>query len=217
MDITLERIVAELKAKGLKKIDLTNYLGMVSSAFGNWMAGRNTSYHRYLHGIAEFLGVSVEYLRGETDIKEKSPTPMVTDDVIRFPVLGDVAAGFERVAMADWEGATVEIPRSALHGRPESDYLVLRVCGDSMYPFYLDGDVVLVLRTPELEHSGQVALVRYDGENATLKKVEYADGAEEMRLVPLNPVYPPRTITGADLDQCSILGIPRLLIRTVEE
>ena len=73
MDLTLERIVAELKAQGLKKIDLTNHLGLVSSCFGNWMAGRNTSYRRYLHGIADFLGVSVEYLRGETDIKEKPP------------------------------------------------------------------------------------------------------------------------------------------------
>lgn len=73
MDLTLERIVAELKAQGLKKIDLTNHLGLVSSCFGNWMAGRNTSYRRYLHGIADFLGVSVEYLRGETDVKEKPP------------------------------------------------------------------------------------------------------------------------------------------------
>lgn len=73
MDLTLERIVAELKAQGLKKIDLTNHLGLVSSCFGNWMAGRNASYRRYLHGIADFLGVSVEYLRGETDKKEKPP------------------------------------------------------------------------------------------------------------------------------------------------
>lgn len=215
MDLTLERIVAELKEKGLKKTDLTSHLGMVNSAFGNWIAGRNNSYHRYLHGIADFLGVSVAYLKGETDTKEKHPAPSVTDDVICFPVLGEVAAGFERVALTDWEGATVEFPRSALRGRPAEDFLALRVCGDSMYPFYLDGDVVLVLLTPELEHSGQVALVRYDGENATLKKVEQlSDG---LRLIPLNPTYPPRTISGADLEQCSIIGIPRTLLRNIEE
>ena len=47
---------------------------MVSSAFGNWQSGRNTSYKKYLHGIAEFLGVSVEYLRGETDQRIKPST-----------------------------------------------------------------------------------------------------------------------------------------------
>lgn len=214
MDLTLERIVAELKTQGLKKTDLTNHLGLVNSSFGNWMAGRNNSYRRYIHGIADFLDVSVEYLKGETDEKRKSPAPLITDDVVCFPVLGDVAAGFEHIALTDWEGATAEFPRSALRGRPAEDYLVLRVCGDSMYPFYLDGDVVLVLRSDTLEHDGQVALVRYDGENATLKKVEQlADG---LRLVPLNPIFPPRTISGVDLEQCSIIGIPRLLLRNVE-
>ena len=76
MDIVLERIIKELKRQEKKKIDLTNYLGLVSSAFGNWVSGRNKSYTRYIHGIADFLGVSVEYLRGETDQKEKPPVRM---------------------------------------------------------------------------------------------------------------------------------------------
>lgn len=74
MDITIKRIIDELSSKNKKKIDLTNYLGLVSSAFGNWQSGRNQSYKKYLHAIAEFLGVSVEYLRGETDQKEKPST-----------------------------------------------------------------------------------------------------------------------------------------------
>ncbi len=69
MDIVLERITNELKLQGKKKIDLTTHLNMVNSAYGNWMAGRNTSYKKYLHAIADYLGVSVEYLKGETDIK----------------------------------------------------------------------------------------------------------------------------------------------------
>lgn len=73
MDLILERIVSELQNQNKKRIELTNYLGLVSSAFGNWVSGRNTSYKKYLHAIAEFLGVSVEYLKGETNIKEKSP------------------------------------------------------------------------------------------------------------------------------------------------
>jgi hypothetical protein len=71
MDITLKRIVESMDAKGIKKIDLTNHLGMVSSAFGNWIAGRNKSYHKYLYQISDYLDVSVEYLKGETD--EKKP------------------------------------------------------------------------------------------------------------------------------------------------
>lgn len=71
MDITLKRIIEELKLKKIKKTDLTNYLGFSSSAvFGHWISGRNTSYLKYVHAIASYLDVSVEYLKGETDIKK---------------------------------------------------------------------------------------------------------------------------------------------------
>lgn len=71
MDVTLKRIVEELQTQHKKKTDLTEHLGMVNSAFGNWVAGRNKSYLKYLHAIADFLDVSVEYLKGETDEKKK--------------------------------------------------------------------------------------------------------------------------------------------------
>ena len=38
-----------------------------------------------------------------------------------------------------------------------------------------------------------------------------------MRLVPLNPNYPPVTIEGERLEHCRILGIPRLLIRRIKD
>lgn len=71
MDPILARIIQELRFQHKNKIDLTNHLGLVSSAFGNWIAGRNKSYLKYLHAIADFLDVSVEYLKGETDEKKK--------------------------------------------------------------------------------------------------------------------------------------------------
>jgi repressor LexA len=189
-------------------------VGVGKSTVRKWESGDIANMRRdKIAKLATALGTSPAYLMGWDETSERT-APSVTDDVVRFPVLGEVAAGFDRIALTDWEGSTAEFPRSALGGRPVEDYLALRVCGDSMYPFYLDGDVVLVLRTPALERDGQVALVRYDGENATLKKVEQLQ--DGLRLVPLNPIYPPRTISGVDLEQCSILGIPRLLLRNVE-
>lgn len=56
----------------------------------------------------------------------------------------------------------------------------------------------------------------YDGEMATLKRVEYVTGEDWMKMIPVNPNYPPKTITGADLEQCRILGIPKLVVREVK-
>lgn len=89
MDITLERIIKELKAQNKLQQDLTNNLGINYSSFGNWKAGRNKSYLKYLHAIADFLDVSVEYLKGETDQKEKPP--IVEDE--RLKELYELTAG----------------------------------------------------------------------------------------------------------------------------
>ena len=171
----------------------------------------------------ELLGVNLDnMLNNNRDIYDDTQpinlphgmeSPTVTEDYVTFPVIGDLAAGFDHIMCEDWTGDKIDIPVSYLHGRPISDYFCLKVKGDSMYPLYMDGDRVLVLKAPTLQHSGDIGVVRYDGEMATLKKVEYADGEDWVRLVAINPNYPPHMITGCDLEQCSILGIPKLILR----
>ena len=144
------------------------------------------------------------------------PAPDVAEDTVSFSVIGDLAAGWDRVALEDYDAADrVEIPAHYLHGRPRSDFFCLRVKGQSMYPHYMEGDIVLIKKAPSLDHSGQVGAVRYE-DYATLKKVEYVFGEDWMRLVPINPEFAPKMITGVDLEQCQVLGVPVLLIREVD-
>ena len=89
MDGMLERIIKELAVQKRNQQDLTDYLGISYSSFAAWKKGRNQSYKKYIHVIAEFLGVSVEYLRGETDQKEKPP--IVEDE--RLKELYELTAG----------------------------------------------------------------------------------------------------------------------------
>jgi transcriptional regulator with XRE-family HTH domain len=83
MDITLQRIIEELKSKNLRQIDLTNFLGTTHNTFGNWKSGLNKSYLKYLHAIASYLDVDVEYLKGETDIK-KAPLSEESEAAAEF-------------------------------------------------------------------------------------------------------------------------------------
>ena len=220
------RIRTRREELGMTQSDLGDAIGVHKSTIMRYEAGEIARIKLpLLQEIARKLDVSPDWLALKTDNTGKYPStsrgaygfpaPQISDDVVTMPVIGDMAAGFEHIAAENWSGDTICMPESYLHGRPASDYIVLNVCGDSMYPFYLDGDKVLVLRTPALEYSGQVALVRYDGEMATLKKVEYHPGDDKMKLIPANPLYQPREITGSDLDQCSIIGIPKLVIREV--
>ena len=86
-----------------------------------------------------------------------------------------------------------------------------------MYPLYIEGDRVLVRKCETLDRSGQIGAILYEGEYVTLKKVEYVNGEDWVKLIPINPEYPPKTIKGVDLEQCRVLGMPVLLIREIRQ
>lgn len=164
--------------------------------------------------IAKLLKTTPAKLMGWEDGSSlKLISPSITDDVVTFPVLGSIAAGFEEVAVEDWSGAVVEVPTAYLKGRDKKDFFVLEVRGNSMYPLYHEKDKVLILKQNYIDHNGDVGAVIYDGECATLKRVDISD--DMVRLSPINPEYQPKELHGADLEMYHILGVPRLLIREI--
>jgi transcriptional regulator with XRE-family HTH domain len=63
-NIVIKRIIELLKEQNKQKKDLCEYLGVSATNFGNWVSGRNTSYMKYTHQMAQYFGVSVDYLLG---------------------------------------------------------------------------------------------------------------------------------------------------------
>lgn len=60
----LNKICDLLEKQGKKQKDLTDFLGISKNAFTDWKSGRIKSYTKHLPKIAEFLGVSTDYLLG---------------------------------------------------------------------------------------------------------------------------------------------------------
>lgn len=211
-----EKIASLRKQYGLTLEEVGKSVGVGKSTVRKWETGDIKNMRRdKIAKLAEALHTTPAYLMGWEDDDYTAPT--ITDKIVTFPVIGEVAAGYEHIAAEDWTGETVEIPESYLHGRPRSDYFVLTVCGDSMYPLYMDGDKVLVLKQNTLDRSGQIGVIRYDGDKASLKKIEFVTGEDWLRMVPVNPSYMPQEIKGPDLEKCSIIGIPQLLLREIEK
>ena len=67
MDIMLTRIIGMCKMRKITQKDLTDALGLRSSAFSEWKSGKSKSYTKYVHHIACVLGTTAEYLQGTTD------------------------------------------------------------------------------------------------------------------------------------------------------
>ncbi len=202
-----------------EELDLTlkevaDYVGVSEATVSRWESGhiRNMKRDR-IALLAKILQLKPSAIVGSED--EENAAPTIATEFYTFPILGEVAAGYEHFAEYEDEYGNIEIPASWLKGRQMSDYFILRVSGDSMYPTYQDGDLVLVLRQSTMNYSGQIGVVVYDDNKATLKRIEYVMGEDWMRLVPINPAYPPVMVTDERLEHCHVLGIAKMVIREI--
>lgn len=211
------RIKNRRKELKLTLSDVASSVGVAISTIQRYEAGTIDKMKLpVIEAIARALQVNPAWLIGKTDAIEHKlafSQPHITDDVVGFPIHSKVAEGCDKMELETLDGNLLDIPRAYLNGRDPSDYFVLCVNGNSMYPMYQNGDRVLILRQSSVNRSGDVGVVVYDGGQATLKRIDFANGEQWMRLVPINPDYPSMTIEGSDLDLCRILGIPRLLLR----
>ena len=201
--------------KHITQQQLADALGLSRSTIGMYEKGEREPDFETSEAIADYFNVRLDDLVGRKNAHSLL-TPEISTDTVTFPVIGEIAAGYDHFAVEDWSGETVEIPTYYLKGRKQEDYFVLSVKGDSMYPLYMDGDKVLILKQSTLNYSGEIGAIVYD-DCATLKKVEYVKGEDWLKMIPINPQYPPKRIEGVDLESCKVLGMPKLLIREIND
>lgn len=186
------RLKEARKAKGMTQVEVSKIIGISQNGYSDWETGKNRVDAVSLNKLADLYGVSVDYLLGGSE------TP--TNTVLRIPVLGSVPAGIPLEAIEDiidWE----EIPQSLASGGKE--YFALQVEGDSMYPDYLPGDIVIVQKTPVCA-SGDDCVVYVNGYDATLKQVKLDEKHGTLTIVPKNPSYPPRTFSKEEIQSLPV-------------
>lgn len=204
MDI--EKLKQRKKELGLSFDLLAEKSGIPKTTLTNIFCGRTSSPRiDTMQAIEKALGLS--------DDLPNNVRPL-DDSFRRMPVIGSIRAGYDGQAVEEFTGEYQDVPADVMRGYSVNELFVLDVRGDSMYPFYLDGDRVLIHKEESVD-SGTVAAVLYDGEEATLKKVTYEPNCEWVLLTPLNPVYKPMRIEGADLQNCRVLGKVIYLFRKI--
>ena len=199
--------IKELRAiKNMKQSALASAVDVSPAALSGYETGKYEADLDTYKKIADIFGVTLDYLL----CAEAKP-----QNIFRIPVLGSIPAGIPLEAIEeiiDWE----EIPRSMLTGGRE--YFALQVKGDSMWPDYLPGDVVIVRKQSTCD-TGDVAVVYVNGYDATLKQVRKSEVEHTLTLVPKNPSYPPRTFTGEEISSLpvSIAGVVVELRRKIKK
>ena len=194
------------KAAGMTQAEVSKAIGISQGGYSMWEKGLVKVDTETATKLADLFGVTVDYLLGR-----ESERPAV----VRVPVYGSVPAGIPLEAIedvTDWE----ELPADVCSGGRE--YFALRVKGDSMWPEYLEGDVVIVRRQPSCS-SGDVAVVYVNGYDATLKEVRLNEEAGTLTIVPRNQSYPPRTFTRREIETLpvAIAGVVVELRRKIKK
>ena len=135
-----------------------------------------------------------------------------TNNNTKIPVLGSIPAGIpiELIEdILDYE----DISEEMLKGGKE--YFALKVKGSSMWPKYLDGDTIIVLKQDDCE-SGQDAIVMVNGNDGTFKRVIKKDNG--ITLEPINQQeYNSVSYTNEEIIQLpvKILGVVKEIRRKI--
>ncbi|MBQ4118958.1 MAG: hypothetical protein IJD45_01040 [Clostridia bacterium] len=94
---TLDKICELLDRQGKKQKDLTDFLGISKNSFTDWKSGRIKSYTKHIPKIAEFLGVSTDYLLGT----QKENPAANSDEALMFALWGGDTSDITSEMLAD--------------------------------------------------------------------------------------------------------------------
>lgn len=165
------------KMAGLSQNQLAKKLDIKQASVSNWESGKTLPDTKYLSKLMEVFSVSMDALFSNEQHRELDSIRVIRNAV---PILGNIACG-ERVTPDTNAEGFADIP-DGIH----ADF-ALRCKGDSMSPTFLDGDLVLIRKQPEVEN-GQIAAINIDNET-TLKHIYRQDNG--ILLVADNPLYQP--------------------------
>lgn len=188
------------KLKNLTMKELGKILNLAESTISLYENGQREPDNNTLRNIANFFGVTIDYLlNGDSAIQPKKT------GVVKIPVFGSIPAGIptemiDNSYIEDYE----EINEEMLKGG--NTYFGLKVKGDSMYPEFRNGDTLILKKQNSCEN-GDFCAVSINHTESTFKKVLIKENG--ITLQPLNPIYEPMFYTNQDVESLpiTILGI----------
>ncbi len=120
-------------------------------------------------------------------------------------VYGTIPAGIP-IEMIEDIIDTEEITEDMLRG--DKEYFGLKIKGDSMYPEYLNGDIIILEKVADAE-SGSDCVVMVNGNEGTFKRIYKTESG--LILQPLNSSYEPLNFTKEDLERLPVKIIGKVV------
>lgn len=170
--------------------------GIAASTLSDWKNGRSAPKADKIRILAQYFGVSTDYMLGGSRAGLGSSL-----DSARIPIIGEIRAGSPIItneSILGYEHADVE---------DRDEYFYLRVQGDSMKNIgMIDGSLVL-FRKQQYADDGEIVACLVGGDSATVKRFRRAK--KTIYLMPENEDYQPIKLTTDDFEsgEARILGV----------
>ena len=113
--------------------------------------------------------------------------PLNTERTISLPLVGVISAGPFDILNEDQWSENRSVQARLLSGRPKNNCVTMEVMGDSMAPYLLEGDILVVHRQPYAVNGN--IIIAYDPvlNGYTVKR--YQQTGDSVTLVPYNTEY----------------------------
>lgn len=181
----MNRIKLLREEKGVYQKDLAKVLNVTTPVINYYENEKRTISAKSASLLADYFGVSIDYLLGKSDIRNQDSNvfPM-PDNAVPIPVVGKISAGLPILANENIE--RYEFAPSSLINK-NFTYFYLTVTGDSMNRKFNDGDIVLVQQQNDLEND-EIGVFLIDDE-ATVKKYKTQNDLIILEPMSNNPIH----------------------------
>ena len=184
-------LIRELrKSKKITMKEFGHIIGVSEAAISHYETNKRQPDQATLIKIADFFGVSVDYLLGrevsEDDKRIQAIGGFTVPDKYLIPVVGQVVAGKPVESPENIEGYVYIEQKNA------QDFFALRVSGDSMINAGIVPGALLIVHKQNTANNGDIIVASVDGES-TVKRYKENNGA--VFLMPENSAYSPILIT----------------------
>lgn len=167
--------------KGISKNKLGEMVGVNQTTIGRWESEEITPSIDNVEEVAKVLNVGLPDLLIK-DLSFDNGDLLEIDDTVQIPVLGIIKAGIPIEAQEEIL-EYVEIPKKWTLGGKK--FYGLKISGDSMFPKYQEGDIVIFEQNEDKEtYNGKDCAVMVNGNDATFKKVLLNENG--ITLIPYN-------------------------------
>ena len=209
IDSFSNRLNEAIRIRNIKPIELSEKTGIDKSKISSYMNGRYKAKQKGVYLLAKALNVSEAWLMG-LDVPMNKDINIIKKKTVKIPVLGKVAGGTPIEAISNIDpDEYIEIDEDMAK---KGEMFGLIVKGQSMFPYILENDIVVVQKQDDCEN-GKVAVVMINGDEATVKVVKKKE--DGLDLESYNPIFPTFHFSSQEVidKPVKIIGIVRELRR----